>query len=166
MGHSKGTASGHQVFRQIGGHQKTLLEGTLDPLGVDLKAGNHQRNHLQSSANVVNGAKEVLLILLKVAMVGSGKPLEQNSHGRSVAQYGGRFAACQFQHIQILLLGHHAAARTERIGQLNPMNSRTGKIDKVLGKAAQMNHQLAGDLQQFQKEVPISHHVVAVGEAG
>ena len=66
-----------------------------------------------------------------------------------------RLAAHELQRIRILLLGHHAAARAERIGQLEESVFVAAQDDQVLGEPAQVDHRHRTGVQEGRREVAI-----------
>ena len=76
----KGHALPYQVIGQVGGGEKAPAGLFLHGRDVESEGGDHARECLQSPLDLVNQLEGGGLVLLQVAVVGEGQPLEQGQH--------------------------------------------------------------------------------------
>ena len=133
-----GTPWTDQVFHQGRGVEEPLVEPRGDPVGAERRAVDDDGGQLQAGLDRVEGVEERLLVLLEVAVVGQGQPLDQDQQRGQVADHAGGPAPDQLQDVGVLLLGHDAAAGADRVGQRQEGELLGAPEDPLLGPAREV----------------------------
>ena len=152
-------AFAHQVIGKIGRQQRGVAHsgGAGGPIHFDVPQ--HGREDAHGGADGVGGVEQPLLVLLQVAVVGHGQPLQQRQQRNQVADDTPALAPRQLGDVRILLLRHQR--RTGRVGVGDPdeIEFAAGPQDQVLGQAREMDGEQRGERAEFHGEIPVAHRV-------
>ena len=112
-----GTPAQDQVVGKVGGKQGGIGNGGQAALAVEGHAPHRAFKHLGANRGLVETVEYRRLVLLKVAVVGHGKPLHEGQQRVEVALEPRGLPPEKLARVGILLLGHEGASRAETVRQ-------------------------------------------------
>ena len=140
MRRTKWDALEHQIVGQLRGQQKPGRRRAGHRLAPDREAADEGRQHLERALHRFDGVKKRALILLQVAVVTQGEPLQHGQQTYKMPVHPSRLAPDQLRHVRVLLLRHHAAAGAERVRQFHEPEFLGRPEHQLFGKPGGVRH--------------------------
>jgi hypothetical protein len=166
VGRPLGHPLGDQGLHQARGVEVAAIERGGDAGMVELRAGDQRRRHAEHRLERVDRVEDRLLVLLEVAVVGGGQPLQDHEQRLKVANRPATLAADEFQDIGVDLLGHDRTAGAEALREEHEAELRRAVDDPLLGPLREVHGREREHEGQFADEVAVARGVDAVGGDG
>ena len=119
----------------------------------------------QGQLDLVDGVEQRLLVLLEVAVVREGQPLERGQEAGEVADQPAGLAPGQLGHVGVLLLRQHRAAGRVGVGEPHEPELLARPQHDLLAHAAQVDAEQGEGEQRLGHEVAVADGVEGVLEA-
>ena len=152
----------HQIVGQFRGQQKPGRRRAGHRLSPDREAADQGRQHPERVLHCFDSVKKRALILLQVAVVTQGEPLQHGQQTHEMPVHPSRLAPDQLRHVRVLLLRHHAAAGAERVRQLHKPKFLGRPEHQLFREPGGVRHYQCQGRQGLHYEVPVGHRIQAV----
>lgn len=162
MGFAERHAFLHEVISEVGREQRGIARGGQAGEGIHAGVQQHGAHQPHASAHGVGGVEQSFLVLLQIAIVGHGQPLEQREQRHEVAIHAPGLAARQLGHVGIFLLRHERRAGGVGVGDLDEVELRAGPENHVLREPRQMHGEHRTGGAEFDGEIAVAHGVHGV----
>ena len=135
--------------------------------GIQGQSANHARSYRDRREDGIERIEDRLLVFLEILLIAHGHAGGQGEKPHHGAGGARGLAPDEFHRIRILLLGHQARPRRERLGQGEETVGQRRVVDQVLGQPGQVTLSLSKSEHELRREVTVGDRVKSVlGDRG